>query len=104
VTHHPIKVLPDGTRRYSNYTKYKPLTPEQRTYGVNKPDDPRAVRFHGTWFLPLEVLSDPERTMPETVPDDVTLSHRAICKCFVCKRPGASEVWRKARQRRRVKP
>jgi hypothetical protein len=102
MTHHVIRVEPDGTRVYSNYTRYKPMADKDRTNKVNKPDHPRAVRFHGDWFIMPLFLSDPERTMPETRPDEETLEHRALCKCDVCRRPASAEVWRKARRRRRV--
>jgi hypothetical protein len=69
MTHHPIRELEDGTRVYANYHRYKPKAPEERIYGVNKPDDPRAVRFHTKWFLPLDVLPDDVRTMPPTRED-----------------------------------
>lgn len=68
MTHHPIKVLEDGTRVYANYHRYKPKAAEERINGVNKPDDPRAVRFHTKWFLPLDVLDDSKRVMPATYP------------------------------------
>lgn len=68
MTHHEIRTLEDGTRVYSNYHRYRPLAPEERKYGVNKPDDPRAVRWHGVWLLPLDVLPDQERVMPATRP------------------------------------
>lgn len=68
MTHLEIRTEDDGTRHYRCGHRYKPLAPEERKYGVRKPDDPRAVRFHGQWFLPLEVLSDGERTMPATRP------------------------------------
>ena len=68
MTHHPIRVLEDGTRVYANRMKYKPVPPEERVNGVNKPDDPRAVRFHTRWFLPLDVLPDSKRIMPATYP------------------------------------
>lgn len=60
------RVEADGTHVYADYHRYKPLTPEQRKYKVRKPDDPRAVRFGTTWFLPLPFVSEDERTMPET--------------------------------------
>lgn len=69
MTHRPIKTLPDGTRVYASYHRYKPKTAEERIYGVNKPDHPDAVRFHSRWFVPLELLPDEERVMPETRPD-----------------------------------
>lgn len=68
MTHHPIRVLEDGTRVYANYHRYRPKALDERKNGVNKPDDPRAVRFHTKWFLPLDVLPDEERVMPATRP------------------------------------
>lgn len=97
MSEHRIRVLPDGTRVYSNYTRYKPLDPAQRVNGVNRPDDPRAVRFHTRWFLPLDLLPDTSRQMPETRPDDQTLEHRASCRCSVCTRPQAPVLWARRR-------
>jgi hypothetical protein len=94
-------VQPDGTHIYASYHRYRPLTPAERTYGVRKPDDPRAVRFYGEWFLPLEFLPMKAREMPETRPDDQTLEHRAVCTCKVCRRPEARVLWRRERNRLR---
>ena len=98
MTHHPIRVLEDGTRVYSNGGRYKPKSLEERSYGVNKPDDPRAVRFHGQWFLPLEVLPDAERgPIPETISDQDAYDHMAtnlLCRCPACLRPTAPR-WRR---------
>lgn len=83
-------------RRYACGTTYTPVAPEDRRYGINKPDDPRAVRFHTKWFLPLEVAPDEQRVMPETRPDTLAWDHRdktRRCKCEVCLRPEA-QVWR----------
>jgi len=103
VTHRPVRVLEDGTRVYADYHRYRPLPPEQRTYDVRKPDDPRAVRFHGRWFLPLELVDEADRVMPETRPDDQTLEHSAGCRCAVCSRPQAAGLWkRRARRERRT--
>jgi len=68
MTHHPIRELEDGTRVYANYHRYRPKPISERTNGVNKPDDPRAVRFHTKWFLPLDVLPDEQRVLPATRP------------------------------------
>ncbi len=100
MTHHHIKTLDDGTRKYSNHTKYKPLSPQERKRAVRKPDDPRAVRFHGEWFLPLVVIPDDERSMPATRPDEEGIEHRTNCRCDVCKRPGVRE-WLSEQRRRR---
>lgn len=107
MTHHPIRTRPDGTRVYSNFSTYKPLTPEQRKYKVRKPDDPRAVRWKGDWFLPLEFLADARRVLPETRPDTEAYDHMKKprkCRCYVCLRP-ESEVWKKKWQDERgLKP
>jgi hypothetical protein len=102
VTHHEIKTLEDGTRVYSNGTRYKPLPLDQRKKGVNKPDDPRAVRFHGEWFLPLPVLPlDARKNFPQTRPDSQAYDHMPRpCKCIVCRRP-ASVIGRWQRKWRR---
>ena len=100
MTHHPIRTEPDGTRVYSAGQRYKPKAAADRVYGVNKPDDPRAVRFHALWFLPLELVDDQARVMPETIPDDETLLHPAWCRCRVCTRPQAAAVWARERRRR----
>lgn len=95
----PVReVLPDGTRVYTNGVRYKPLTAAERVNGVNQPDDPRAVRFHTRWFIPLDLLPDEKRCMPLTRPDDATLRHRASCICEVCRRPQAPILWRRARR------
>lgn len=99
MTHRPIRTEPDGTRVYSNYTRYKPLSPEERKYGVNKPDHPDAVRFHARWFVPLTLLPDTQRSMPATREDAETLLHRATCTCEVCRRPQAPVHWRRERRR-----
>ncbi len=62
------KVLEDGTRVYSNYTSYTPVKAEDRVYAVRRPSDPRAVRFRGDWFVPLDLVPDDRRTMPPTRP------------------------------------
>jgi hypothetical protein len=104
VTHHEIQTLPDGRRRYSNRTHYQPVPADERKYGVNKPDDERAVRFHGQWFLPLSVLPDGDRVLPLTRPDSDAYRHmdrrngRRSCSCQVCKRPEAAKWQRKWRR------
>lgn len=101
MTHHKIRVLEDGTRVYSNYTRYKPMADEDRTNKVRKPADPRAVRFHGTWLLPLELQPEEQRVMPETRSDEEAYDHahkRPRCRCHVCTREGAQRYinkWRK---------
>ena len=91
------RILEDGTRVYGRGERYKPVPPEKRKYGVNKPDDPRAVRFHGRWFLPLPLLPDRRRRMPETRPDSDAYDHMStnlLCRCDPCTRPSA-ERWRR---------
>ncbi len=97
----PIRVEPDGTRVYSNGTRYRPKKLSERSYGIRKPDDPRAVRFETRWFVPFEVLPDEARTLPETVPDDVAYDHAAKpfpCACGPCSRPTA-RFWFRRYQR-----
>lgn len=90
------RIEADGTRVYSDYHRYKPMAEEDRVNQRRKPDDPRAVRFHGRWFLPLEVLPEEARQeMPETVPDAESLTHRVTCRCMVCRRPEAAVLWRR---------
>lgn len=109
MTHHPIKVLPDGTRVYSNGTRYKPKAVEDRAYAIRKPPVEGAERLGGTWFLPLELLPVEERLLPETRPDTDAYDHMTKprrCKCLVCKRPEAKRwklLWRREqRQMRRA--
>lgn len=97
------KISQNGVRRYDCGKSYTPLTPEQRKIGVNKPDDPRAVRFHTRWFLPLAVIPlESDRVMPETRPDSEAYDHmekRFGCRCEVCSRPQAKrwqDRWRRA--------
>jgi len=98
VTHRKIRrIEDDGTRVYWDYHRYTPLPDEDRTYAKRKPADPRALRFGSTWYLPLEVLPDKERVMPETFGDDQTVDHPALCKCAPCLRPEAQRQWRRAR-------
>jgi hypothetical protein len=96
MTHHPVKELEDGTRVYSNYTKYVPVPDEQRKYKRRKPAVEGAVRMGGTWFHPLALLPGDQRLWPETRPDTDAYLHASKprrCKCAVCKRPEA-RVWR----------
>ncbi len=92
MTHHPIKTLPDGTRVYSNGTRYKPKAPEERVRRVRKPAVEGAVLWQGTWLLPLDLLPLEARQWPETRPDTDAYEHASKprrCKCDVCKRPSA---------------
>lgn len=66
MTTHEIQTRPDGTRWYRCGHGYRPVPPEARKYAVRKPDDPRAVRFGGNWYLPLELLPEEQRVMPVT--------------------------------------
>lgn len=100
MTHHELRrVEPDGTRVYENYHRYKPMPDSERKNKRHKPDDPRAVRFDHTWYLPLDdqLLADEKRQMPLTRPDDECLDHAALCRCDVCQRPHARWLWRRAR-------
>jgi hypothetical protein len=95
----PRMVLADGTKVYDCYTRYRPLDPDQRKIGVRKPDDPRALRFYGNWYLPLDLLPDADRILPETRDDRECLRHKLGCICQVCKRPQARVWWKRARKR-----
>lgn len=93
-----IRIEEDGTRVYSNYTRYKPKAPGERKNAVRKPDDPEAFRFRGEWLWPLPLLDEDKRPeIPETRPDELAYDHmfyRQRCKCDVCRRPQARK-WRK---------
>jgi hypothetical protein len=95
VTRHPITVLEDGTRVYAGGRRYKPKPPEERAYRVRKPATPGAVRYNGSWFLPLALLPDGIRPIIETRPDTDAYDHMPKpCRCAVCRRP-AAERWRR---------
>ncbi len=51
-----VRVLEDGTRVYASYHRYKPLAPEERKYGINKPDDPVKVVYHPEFINPVNPL------------------------------------------------
>lgn len=105
MTHHEIRTESDGTRVYSKGQRYKPLAPEERKYAVRKPDDPRAVRFGGEWFLPLDLVADAQRRMPETRPDSDAYDHMPRpCSCEVCRRPAAARWQRKWRRDHGLRP
>lgn len=96
MAHHPIRVLPDGTRVYSNGTRYKPKAPEERKYAVRKPPVEGAERWGGDWLLPLPLLPLEARSWPETRPDTDAYDHASKprkCRCQVCQRPEAAP-WR----------
>jgi hypothetical protein len=110
VTHNPIRTEPDGTRVYSQGHRYKPLTASERRYAVRRPDHPGAVRWYGEWLLPLPLVADSTRVMPETRPDTDAYEHwwtNVLCKCDVCRRPQAEAYRRRAvndhKHRRRAK-
>ena len=101
MTTYKVKVLADGTHLYENYHRYKPMADEDRVNQRRKPDDPRAVRFHGQWFLPLELLPEDQRTMPATRADEDAYAHMSkpgLCKCQVCRRPEAEKHRRRWRR------
>lgn len=102
MTHHPITVLEDGTRVYSNGTRYRPKAPEERVYARRQPPpEAGAVRWGGTWLLPLDLLPVEARLWPPTRPDTDAYEHMSKprrCKCEVCKRPAAKRwknQWRR---------
>jgi hypothetical protein len=93
MTHHPVRVEADGTRVYANYHRYKPKGETKRN--VRKPDNPDAIRWKSDWLLPLPLIGDNSRVMPDTRPDDQALEHRAWCRCEVCARPAARALRRR---------
>lgn len=101
MTHKPLRrIEADGTRVYSGYERYTPVPLEERKNGINKPDDPRAVRFHTRWFVPMDLVPDNERVMPETRSDEEAYYHALktlLCRCKVCVRPSAVAFRNRAR-------
>jgi hypothetical protein len=94
-------------RTYANGITYTPVAPEDRKIGINKPDDPDAVRFHGRWFLPLQLLKDGQRVMPVTRADTDAYDHMErslLCRCQVCSRPEAERWRRKWRREQGMRP
>jgi hypothetical protein len=101
-----VRVLEDGTRVYSNGTRYKPLSAEQRTYKQRKPANPRAVRWKGDWWEPRDLLDQEDRVMPLTRPDSDAYEHRILnkdCNCEVCLRPSSLRWRAKASEERRTR-
>jgi hypothetical protein len=106
VTQHRIEVLEDGTRVYSNYTRYTPVPEEARKYKRRKPPVAGALRLGGVWFHPLALLPQEARSWPETRPDTDAFDHAfkpRPCKCNVCKRPEAAR-WRELGLRHAAQP
>lgn len=100
MSQHPVKVLDDGTRVYSNYTRYTPVPDSERKYAKRKPNDPRAFRHNGDWLLPLPLTPDTKRPkMPVTRPDTDAYEHAELYgarhNCDVCRRPEALRWIRK---------
>ena len=96
MSQHPGTILSDGTRVYSNYTRYTPVPEEARKYKRRKPPVEGALRMGGTWFHPLALLPQEARSWPETRPDTDAYLHASKprrCRCNVCRRPEA-RVWR----------
>lgn len=98
--------LEDGTRVYANGVKYKPKKISERKYKIRKPAHPDAVRWHGEWFVPPELMDLMDRVMPSTRPDEQAYEHYLLktrCRCEVCRRPDAKR-WRKRaiREKRRA--
>jgi hypothetical protein len=82
--HELVRVEPDGTRVYSNYYRYKPKAPDEWKRGApRKPDDPDAFRIRGDWFLPLDLLPDEDRKMPDPLRhmQRVCVVRPGLCGC-----------------------
>jgi hypothetical protein len=73
VTEWEIRAEPDGTRVYSNYGRYRPVSDEDRKYARRKPDRSDAVLWCSLWYLPFDVLPEEARTMPDTSGSDTKL-------------------------------
>lgn len=97
MSHHPVRVLEDGTRVYSNGYRYKPKAAGDRVRKINKPDVPGAVLFGSRWVVPSVVLDDDKRgPVPETRSDEEGYGHTLYCGCVICKRPAVDAVkWRR---------
>ena len=96
MTHRPVRVMPDGRRVYADGHVYRPVPAAERKRAVRKPQDPRAVRWGGEWLLPLPLIPERLRRMPETRPDSEAYDHMERtfnCRCEVCSRPDAKR-WR----------
>lgn len=92
----PIQIDEDGTRHYKGTgTTYRPVPDEERKYARRKPSHPRAVRYNGNWFLPLPLAIDSLRTMPDTRPDVLFVTHRFLCQCRRCQVPGILRLKRR---------
>lgn len=105
MTHRPVRVEEDGTRVYAEGHRYTPVPPSQRKYAVRRPQDPRAVRWGGQWLLPLELLPEDARALPETRPDSEAYDHMSKPlghTCEVCRRPEA-ERWRRKWRRDQIR-
>lgn len=87
MTHRPIRTEADGTRVYADGHRYRPKAHSERKNAVRKPSEPGAVRFGGAWYLPLQLLPDAARALPETREDSEAYDHMpAPCGCDVCTR------------------
>jgi hypothetical protein len=98
VTHHQVKALEDGTRVYSNRTRYTPVPEGQRKYRVRKPPEAAEEgweRWKGDWLPPIPLLPAEARSWPETRPDTDAYDHasKGRCRCQPCLRPTAAK-WR----------
>ena len=48
------------------------------------------------------MIPDDEREMPPTRPDEEAASHKAICACDVCRRPGSMN-WKQRAHKRNIR-
>ena len=78
MTKNAVTVLEDGTRVYKGGARYTPVPRDERKNLVRRPDDPGAVRWGNTWLLPLDLLGEDQRQLPETRPDTIAFDHAAI--------------------------
>jgi hypothetical protein len=65
------------------------------------------VRWRGTWLLPLDLVNDGQRVLPETRPDTDAYEHMSrsvMCRCRVCRRPEARHWIRKWQREQGLRP
>jgi hypothetical protein len=81
--------------RYKNGTKYTLVPLEENKLVGPKRRGEEGVWVGTHWFPVLQLLDDDARVLPETRPDEETLTHRLGCLCDVCRRPEAIALWRR---------
>lgn len=93
---HPVRVLPDGRRKYVKGYKYTPVPPEKRKYKDHSEEKGQYWGKGHHWFPDLPLLSDEDRVMPETLTDYMAYLHDYGCRCTVCRR--STSLWWKRKK------